>query len=125
MANTPIYKYDETSDTLTITFAPGMMATGIELTDHILLRINKTEQCVVGISFFDYSILAQPTEFGIRSLPITGLDMLNDPTRQLVLTILHSEQVQRVLTLSAYVPNATQTIPIATLQTSGAFQLAA
>lgn len=114
--NTPVYKYDEASDTLTISFSPGEAATGIELNDHILLRVNKAEQRAVGISIFDYSVLAQPTEFGLRSLPLTGLDELNESTRRLVLTILQSEPVHSILALSAYAPTATQTIPIAALQ---------
>ncbi len=36
----PIVNYDEISDTLYISFEPGKKATGIELNDHILLRIN-------------------------------------------------------------------------------------
>ncbi len=36
----PIVNYDEISDTLYVSFEPGKKATGIELNDHILLRIN-------------------------------------------------------------------------------------
>jgi uncharacterized protein YuzE len=114
--NTPNYTYDEVSDTLTITFSPGESATGIELNEQMLLRINKAEQRAVGISLFDFSILAQPTEFGLRSLPLTGLDNLNESTRALVVTILQSEPVQSVLVVSVYAPTATETIPIAALQ---------
>jgi uncharacterized protein YuzE len=39
----PVFNYDEISDTLYVSFAPGEKATGIELSDHILLRINKAE----------------------------------------------------------------------------------
>ncbi|MBU2611821.1 MAG: DUF2283 domain-containing protein, partial [Chloroflexi bacterium] len=37
----PIINYDEASDTLYISFEPGVDATGIELNEHILLRIDK------------------------------------------------------------------------------------
>ena len=37
----PVFNYDESSDTLTISFFPGESATGIELNDNLLLRINK------------------------------------------------------------------------------------
>ena len=60
-----IYNYDEVSDTLYISFAPGEDATGIELTPHILLRLNKEEQSVIGITLLDYSILAQKTELDL------------------------------------------------------------
>lgn len=113
--NTPVYTYDEPSDILTITFSPGEAATGIELNDHMLLRVNKAEQRAVGMSIFDYSVLAQPTEFGLRSLPLTGLDKLSESTRDLVLAILQTEPVQSILLLSAYAPTAAETIPIAAL----------
>jgi len=113
---TPISKYDEASDTLTITFAPGETATGIELNSQILLRVNKAEKRAVGISIFDYSVLAQPTEFGLRSLPLTGLNELSESTRELVLAILRSEPVHSVITLFAYAPTAAETIPLAVLQ---------
>ena len=58
---TPTLHYDEASDTLYISFAPGEHATGIELNEHILLRINKAERRAVGLTIFEYSLLAQPT----------------------------------------------------------------
>jgi uncharacterized protein YuzE len=55
----PLITYDETSDSLTIAFAVGKPATGIELNDHILLRIDRDNRKAVGITLFDYSILSQ------------------------------------------------------------------
>lgn len=123
--STPISKYDEISDTLTITFSPGEAATGIELNDQILLRVNKAEQRAVSVSIFNYSVLAQPTEFGLRSLPLTGLNELSEATREMVLAILRSEPVQSVITLFAYAPTATETIPIAALQPTQSLPFAA
>jgi len=60
----PIFNYDEMSDTLYISFEPGEKATGIELNDHILLRINKNERRAIGLTFLEYSLLAQKTEIG-------------------------------------------------------------
>ena len=73
----PIFNYDEVSDTLYISFAPGEQATGIELTPHILLRLNKQECRAVGLTFLDYSLLAQKTDMGPRSFPLTGLSELS------------------------------------------------
>ncbi|MBK9051231.1 MAG: DUF2283 domain-containing protein [Chloroflexi bacterium] len=42
MMNKPHFNYDEPSDTLYVSFSPGESATGIELNEHILLRINNT-----------------------------------------------------------------------------------
>ena len=69
----PIFNYDEMSDTLYVSFSPGEDATGIELSDHILLRVNKKEGRAIGLTFLDYSLLAQRTEVGPRSFPLTGL----------------------------------------------------
>jgi uncharacterized protein YuzE len=112
----PVYNYDEEGDTLYITFAPGEQATGIELTDHILLRINKQEWRAVGITLFDYSILAQQTELGPRSFPLTGFDAVPAETRELVLDILLQPPVREILTLSAYTPTLTETTPIIAVQ---------
>lgn len=112
----PIYNYDEEGDTLYITFAPGEHATGIELTDHILLRINKQERRAVGITLFDYSILAQQTELGPRSFPLTVLDALPAESRELVLDLLLQSPVREILALSAYTPTLTETTPIIAIQ---------
>jgi len=45
-------KYDEVSDTLTVSFEHGVPATGIELTEHILLRISKTERKAISLVVF-------------------------------------------------------------------------
>jgi len=112
----PVFSYDEVSDTLYISFEPNVKATGIELNDHILLRINKTERKAVGLTLFEYSVLAQKTELGPRSFPLTGLAELSDELRGLVLHILQQPPVNRVLSLSAYTPSIVETIPIASFQ---------
>ena len=112
----PIFNYDEMSDTLYVSFAPGETATGIELNEHILLRINKQERRAIGLTFFDYSILAQRTEVGPRSFPLTGLAELSDELRDIVLEILLSPPVSKILLLSAYTPSLVETIPITSLQ---------
>ena len=112
----PIFNYDELSDTLYVSFEPGKAATGIELNDHILLRINKNERKAIGLTFFDYSVLAQKTEVGPRSFPLTGLAQLSDDLREIVLNILLHPPVNDVLVLSAYTPSSIETIPIAYLQ---------
>ena len=112
----PIYTYDEASDTLTITFAPGEHATGIELTDHILLRMNMHERRAIGVTLFDYSVLTQPTEMGPRSFPLTGLGDLPTDIREVVLQILQQPPVRDVLMLSAYTPSLAETTPIVAVQ---------
>ena len=112
----PVYTYDEASDTLYVSFAPGEAATGIELTDHILLRVNKKERRAIGLTLFDYSVLAQTTELGPRSFPLTGLEDLSSDLRAMVLDILLHPPVRDILWLSAYTPSLAETIPIISLQ---------
>jgi uncharacterized protein YuzE len=112
---TPFMTYDEESDTLYISFAPGEKATGLELNENLLLRINKVERRAVGISIFNYSFLAQPTEAGLRSIPLTGLNYLSAELRALALDILLRSPVKEVLAVSAYTPSILESIPIASV----------
>ena len=108
----PATNYDEASDTLYISFAPGEHATGIELNDHILLRINREERRAIGLTLFEYSLLAQPTKVGPRSFPLSGLSQLSDELQDLVLEIVRSAPVSSFLSLSAYTPSSLEIIPI-------------
>ncbi len=112
----PVFNYDEVSDTLYVSFEPGEKATGIELNEHILLRINKNKRQAIGLTFLDYSFLAQNTDIGPRSFPLTGLAELSGEHRKLVLEILLSPPVNSILLLSAYTPSIAETIPITSLQ---------
>lgn len=112
-----IFKYDEVADTLYITFVPGKKATGFALNDQLLLRVDKQARQAVGVTIFDYSYLAQPTEMGVRSLPLTGLADLSDESRELALEILQKPPVNKILLLSTYSPSVLETVPITLLQT--------
>jgi len=112
---TSVMRYDAISDTLYISFASGEKATGIELNQHLLLRVNKMERRAVGLTIFDYSILAQPTEAGMRSLPLTGLDALSDDLRDLALELLLRPPLKEFLAVSLYTPFQAQSVPIATV----------
>ncbi|MEZ2228291.1 MAG: DUF2283 domain-containing protein [Microcoleus sp.] len=115
--NQQTIKYDEVSDTLTVSFEPGVPATGIELTEHILLRINKTERKAISLIVFEYSVLSQPTEMGTRSFPIaTGLSQLSNELREVVLEILQQKPVSNFLSLSAYTLSLLEITPIVSLQ---------
>ena len=109
-------RYDEPSDTLYISFAPGEAATGLELSDHILLRVDKRNRSAIGITLFDFSLLAQQTDLGPRSFPLSGLAQLAPELRSLAVTLLQSEPVSDYLSLSAFSPSSTETIPITILR---------
>lgn len=112
----PNIKYDEISDTLTISFESNVLATGVELTEHILLRLNKSDRTAVSLAFFDYSVIAQTTDVGIHHFPLTGLSKLSDELREIVIEILQSKPVSQYIYLSAYTPSITEIIPIISLQ---------
>jgi len=112
----PKINYDEMSDTLYVSFEPGTKATGIELNEHILLRINKDNRKVIGVTFFEYSLLAQKTYLGPRSFPLTGLSELSGDLRQIVLDILLTPPVSDFLSVSAFTPSNAEFIPITLLQ---------
>lgn len=73
------------------------------------------ERRAVGLTIFDYSILAQPTEAGMRSLPLTGLDVLSDDLRDLALELLLRPPLNTILAVSLYTPFLAQSVPIATV----------
>jgi uncharacterized protein YuzE len=112
----PQIRYDEPSDTLHISFVPGESATGIELNENILLRVDKGARTAVGLSLFNYSVLAQSTEMGPRSFPLTGLAVLSEELRAMALRILQDAPVHNYLALSAYTPGGTDPIPITYLR---------
>lgn len=108
----PNYNYDQLSDTLYVSFEPGENATGVELNEHILLRIDKLKRKAVGLTFFEFSLLAQKTEIGPRSFPLSGLAELPEELRRMVIGILTTPPISEILHMSAYTPSAMETIPI-------------
>jgi hypothetical protein len=72
-----------------------------ELTDNIVIIIDRDREAVVGLSFLDYSVLVEPTPLGPRSFPVTGLADLPIVERDLVLKLITSEPVRFWLDVSA------------------------
>ncbi len=73
--------YSEGDDMLDIYFGENEPATGIELTDHILLRFNQKTGRAVSLTIRHFSIL---TEYGPRSYPLDSLDELPEELRESV-----------------------------------------
>ena len=111
----PMTNYDEASDTLYISFAPGEKATGVELNEHIVLRIDKEKRKAIGVTLLNYSVLIQQADFGPRSFPLTGLAQLSNETREIVLEILGGSPVKEFLSLSTYTPSLAEPMPITLL----------
>ena len=111
----PVMNYDKTSDTLCVSFVPYVKATGIELNDHILLRIDKETRRAVCITFLNYFVLIQKADFGPRSFPLTGLAKWSEESREIVLEILEKSPVKEILSLSTYTSSLAEAIPITLL----------
>jgi len=95
------YAYDSESDVLDVYFGEKRPAWTIELTDNILISVDREARAAVALAFLDLSVLLRPTPFGPRSFPITGLADLPIAERDLVLQLINSPPVSRWLDVSA------------------------
>ncbi len=104
--------YDENEDLLDIFFGENEPATGIELTDHILLRLNWKTGRAVSLTLHHFSILTERTEYGPRSFPLDSLDELPEDLRELAVRVLMAEPVSQFLKLSHLQESPTKRVPI-------------
>ncbi|NJL28682.1 MAG: DUF2283 domain-containing protein [Thermoanaerobaculia bacterium] len=95
------FEYDAESDVLDVYFSDPRPTWTIELTENIIVAIDREAGTAVSLSFLDISELIRRTPFGPRSFPITGLADLPIAERDLVLDILHSPPVSDWLDISA------------------------
>lgn len=118
IAKTGMRRYDADADSLTVFFVPGQSATGLELNENDLLRVDRAAGVAVGLTIFNFSVLAQPTEMGPRSVPLTGLAELSPDLREMALSILLRSPVAEYLKLSAYAPSSDprELVPITVLE---------
>lgn len=100
------YKYDEIGDVLDVYFGEKRPAWTIELTNNIMISIDRQTEQVLALSFLDFTELIRPTPLGPRSFPLTGLADLPLAERDLVVKILTTPPVNAWLDLSAV-----QTLP--------------
>lgn len=103
--------YDENGDMLDIFFGENEPATGVELTDQILLRLNPTSGRVVSLTLLHFSILSERTEYGPRSYPLDKLEELPNNLRELVVRALMTGPVNQFLKLSFFQESPTKRIP--------------
>ncbi len=95
------YAYDPESDILDVYFGEKRPAWTIELTDNIMIAIDREEGGATGLTLLDFTELIRPTPFGPRSFPVTGLADLPIAERDLVLRILNSSPVNAWVDVSA------------------------
>ncbi len=103
--------YDQEADSMEIFFAENEAATGIELTDYILFRLNKQERRAVSLTLLHFSILTELTEYGPRSYPLSGLGEVPEDLRLLALRLIISMPVSQFLKLSHFQASPTERIP--------------
>ncbi len=109
---TPVYfVYDPETDILEVFFGANEPATGIELTDHILLRLNRSLQRVVSLTLLHFSVLAERTEYGPRSYPLDKLLAVSEDLREQVLQLITAMPVSQFLRLSYFQASPTERIP--------------
>jgi hypothetical protein len=104
--------YDENDDLLEIFFGENEPATGIELTEHILLRLNKTTGRAVSLTLLHFSILIERTEFGPRSYPLDKLEELPVDLREQVIRVIMALPVNRFLKISFFQESPTKRVPL-------------
>ena len=113
----PKYSYDKDADVLYISFSPGEKApAAVELNNNILLRFNRAEKRAIGLTLMDFSVLAQLTELGPRSFPLSGLQELEPEWQEIVIDILTTPPVNQILKVSTYTPSVSENIPITFIQ---------
>ncbi len=94
-------EYDRESDVLDVYFGEKQRSWTIELTDNIMISIDRQAGAAVALCFLDFTRLIRITPFGPPSFPITGLADLPIAERDQVLEIVTSPPVCRWLDISA------------------------
>jgi hypothetical protein len=94
------YEYDKESDLLDVYFGEKRAAWTIELTDHIILSLDRQTGQAVSLSFLDFTELIHPTPLGPRSFPLTGLADLPLAERELITHALTTPPVNKWLDIS-------------------------
>ena len=123
---TVLMVYEAESDELDIYFGENRQATGVQLADHILLRLDQAEGKAVSLSFIDFSILTRPTRYGPPSFRLDGLEDIPADLREIVLQIITSPPVNIFLKAGAFYASLHQPpIPISYIERSVALPLAA
>lgn len=104
--------YDESEDMLDVFFGENVPATGIELTDHILLRLDRIAERAVSLTMTHFSMLTEKTEYGPRSFPLDELEKLPEDLRELVIRTLVNAPVNQFLKLSNFQMSPTKRVPL-------------
>ena len=105
--------YDEEGDILEIFFGENGPASGIELTDQMILRVDQKQKRALSLILLHFSILSEQTEYGPRSFPLEKLAQLPEDLRELVLRLMTSLPVSQFLKLSQFQISPVKHMPMA------------
>ena len=118
--------YEVESDELDVYFGENRKATGVQLADHILLRLDRVAGEAVSLSFIDFSLLTRPTIFGPPSFRLDGLDDLPDDLRDMTLQVITTPPVSHFLKVGAFYASLHQSpVPISYIERSAALPVPA
>jgi hypothetical protein len=109
--------YDEDADILEIFFGENGPATGIELTEQIILRLDRQTQRAFSLTLLHFSVLSDATEYGPRSFALNKLERLPQNLKDLVVRLLTSLPVSQFLKVSQFQASAVKRLPVAYVET--------
>ena len=116
--------YDREADILEIFFGQNEPATGVELTDHILLRINSQTHRAISVTVRHFSVLTEHTEYGPRSYALHKLDEVPEDLRELVLHVVTTMPVRQFLKITHFQASPTEQIPVTYVESQPALNAA-
>ena len=110
------YEYDEIGDVLDVYFGENRRAWTIELTENIMISIDRQTEEAVSLTLLDFTELIRPTPVGPRSFPLTGLAALPADERDLVVKVLTTPPVRDLLDVSSVLSPLASPLPIMHLE---------
>ena len=114
---TPVrFVSDEEADILELFFGENASGTGIELTEHLILRIDRKTRRALSLMLLHFSMLTEQTEYGPRSFSLEKLERLPEELRELVLRILTTLPVNQFLKLSQLQTTSSKFMPVAYIE---------
>ncbi len=105
------FLYDKEADILEIFFGENEPSTGVELTDHVILRLNAQTRRAVSLVLLHFSILTETTDYGPRSYPLNTLNEVPEDLRELALKLATRPPVNQYLKISHFQASRTEQIP--------------
>ena len=115
--------YDQEADILEIFFDENESATGVELTDYIILRLNKQTRRAISLMLLHFSILTERTGYGPRSYPLNKLDEIPEDLQELVLHLVTSMPVSQFVKLSHFQASPVEQIPFTYVEAQSALAM--